>query len=122
MKLETLMAALEKLAEENEFASPSIDLRRPKSGGWQCNANGGCAWGDTLEDAFQACYDHAHGKKSKHARLNPPYFSTVPRTLENRYAISYDYRKKDWTPNEDPEAVRGQPKAALWEYYDKHKR
>lgn len=77
-----------------------------KGGGWQADADGGCAWGDTIEEAIQAAFDHYARLPSKHCRKHPPFFSSTPRTADQAYEVGYDYRSKDWTPEDDPEPVR----------------
>lgn len=89
-----------------------------KGGGWRVDVGGTCAYGDTLADATQAGFDHYNKKRSRRARLCPPYFSSAPRTLANARRVSYDYRVLDWHPDQDPEPVRGQSEQdqrAWWE-------
>lgn len=79
----------------------------PEQRGWRADTCGCCAYGDTVEDAVQAAFDHYMGRRSKRAQWNPPYGSSVPRTLANRHRVAYDYRTTPWTPALDIEDVRG---------------
>ncbi len=91
-------------------------------GGYKVAFGSSIAYGDTLEDAIQAVHDHVLQRKSKHRRLQPPFFSDTPRTMENRRPCNYDYRKKDWTPADDPAPVRGKSTSEVEAYLESRKK
>lgn len=76
------------------MGTPSVDIMlvRPTNRGYRAIAGGCGAWGDTVEDAVQAVFDHVMHRPSKHSAWQQPYFQdSIERTR-----IGYDYRTTDW--------------------------
>lgn len=96
MKIEEfLQFFLDNPGEWGSIGSPSVDvaLVMPTRRGYKARAGDCIAWGDTVEDAVEAVFDHVIRKPTKHAAIQQP----MTMTGHEPQAMGYDYRTTDWT-------------------------
>lgn len=102
MNVECFFATITPIAEQKDAESPHhirnagtalvINPERSENGaGWRATFAGGVSWGDTIEDAIQAAFDHFTRAPSRHSRLNPPFYTRDRETKNWAEAHRGDY-------------------------------
>ena len=90
----------------------SISIGRAKdntgidpAGGYRAAADHCVGFGDTVDDAIQACFDHVLRRPARRSRVTPPFFPSerLAKNWSKCLRVDYDYRSRDFEPPPDDE-------------------